>query len=163
MDWLDTLFGSGSDLDALQMSARGLVIFLATLLLIRVAGRRSFGQRSSFDTCIMVLLGSTLSRAVVGASPFLPTLASGAVMVLLHRVAAMLALYSPICDRIVNGSPRVLFEQGHVDENQMRKGLISRPDLEEAVRKKLGESDLTKVKRVVLERNGELTVAELDG
>jgi uncharacterized membrane protein YcaP (DUF421 family) len=158
MNWLSTAFGSGAELDALQMSARGVAVFLLTLLMIRLAGRRSFGQRSSFDTCVMVLLGSVLSRAVVGASPFFPTIAAGVAMVLLHRATAMISLTSPVIDRMINGSPRVLFENGELCRSQLRKGEISILDIEAAVRKKCGDTNLSEVERIVLERNGELTV-----
>src|SRR6185503_4368379 len=66
MDW-PTLFGSGTDLTIAQMAFRGAAVFVLTLLLLRVSGRRSFGQHRAFDTCTLVLLGSILSRAVDGS------------------------------------------------------------------------------------------------
>ena len=70
MDLIATIFGEGSELTNWQMAARAVVIFFTTLLLIRVSGRRSFGQRTPFDAATTVLLGAVLSRGVVGASPF---------------------------------------------------------------------------------------------
>ena len=46
MDMLIALFGSGRDLDTLQMAARAAATFAGALVLIRISGRRSFGQRS---------------------------------------------------------------------------------------------------------------------
>ncbi len=56
-----TLFGQGDDLDVLQMALRGAAVFLLTLAMIRVSGRRSVGQHRAFDACTTVLLGSRRS------------------------------------------------------------------------------------------------------
>jgi uncharacterized membrane protein YcaP (DUF421 family) len=49
MDTVITLFGEGRELNALQMAVRAMVVFFCCLVLIRISGRRSFGQRSPFD------------------------------------------------------------------------------------------------------------------
>jgi hypothetical protein len=76
MDALIAVFGSGQDLDSLQMAARAAVAFIGALVCIRISGRRSFGQRSPFDYVVAILLGATLSRVIVGASPAIPTMAA---------------------------------------------------------------------------------------
>ena len=160
MDFLTQCFGEGSDLTVLQICARTMVVFIFTLVMIRVAGRRSFGQRSAFDSCVVVLLGAVLSRAIVGASPFVATLSASFVLVLLHRVLAIASIQWAGFERLVNGSERILVDQAERDDEQMRLGLISRKDLAEAVRKALNTEDMRKVKKAVLERNGEITVIE---
>jgi len=89
MDIIQRVFGEGKDLDALQMSARAVVLFLMMLVLIRVAGMRSFGRKSSFDTIMVVMFGAVLSRALTGSSPFWPTVAGATVLVVIHRIVAM--------------------------------------------------------------------------
>ena len=69
-DLMKLTFGEGTDLQSWQMTKRGVVVFGIAFGLIRASGRRSFGQHSPSDACVTVLLGAVLSRAVVGASPF---------------------------------------------------------------------------------------------
>jgi uncharacterized membrane protein YcaP (DUF421 family) len=156
-DIVQILFGDGERLDALQMAMRSAVVFVLALAMIRFSGRRSFGQRRPFDACTTVLLGAVLSRAVVGASPFWPTMAAGAVIVLLHRLAAMASLRWPRFETLVSGDKRELVRDGQRDEEEMRKALITQHDLDESVRKKAGD-ERRPLRRAVLERDGVITV-----
>ena len=132
--WTEALFGSGPDLDTLQMVDRALAVFVLPLAMIRLSGRRSFGQGRPFDTCITVLLGSVLSRAVVGASPFWPAVLACAALVLLHRIVGIASIRSAWFERLVSGDKRELVRNGVRVEQEMRKGLITARDLDEAIR-----------------------------
>lgn len=160
--WTEALFGSGPDLDTLQMVDRALAVFVLALAMIRLSGRRSFGQGRPFDTCITVLLGSVLSRAVVGASPFWPTVLACAALVLLHRIVGIASIRSTWFERLVSGDKRELVRNGVLVEQEMRKGLITKRDLDEAVRAKTGDES-TPISRAVLERDGTVTVRPAAG
>lgn len=151
------LFGSGSDLNPLQMPFRSATVFALTLAMIRISGRRSFGQHRAFDACTTVLLGSVLSRAVVGASPFWSTIAAGACIVVLHRLLAMTSMRWPGFEALISGDKRELVRQGRIEPREMKGALITRRDLDEAVRKKSGD-ECALVERAVLERDGDITV-----
>ena len=157
-----TLFGDGSDLNALQMALRATAGFVLTLAMIRIAGRRSLGQHRTFDTCTTVLIGAVLSRAVVGASPFWSTIAAGATIVLLHRLVAVASLRWPWFESLVSGDKRELVKDGRRDEDAMRRGPITHRDLDEAVRKESGDES-SALERAVLERDGRITVKVVEG
>ena len=152
-----TLFGEGEHLDVLQMTSRAAATFVLTLVMIRVSGRRSIGQHRAFDFCVAVLLGSVLSRAVVGASPFWPTMSAGAALVLLHRAVAVASLRWPWFESLVSGDKRELVRGGQRDQREMDKALITQRDLDEAVRKRAGDEGAP-VDRATLERDGRITV-----
>ena len=154
---VDTLFGEGTDLEPLQMTMRAVAVFALALAMIRIAGRRSFGQRRPFDACTSVLLGAVLSRAVVGASPFWATICAGVTIVLLHRLVGMASIHSRRFESLVSGDERELLCDGVIDDEAMRKALLTRHDLEEAVRRKTGDEH-TRLRRAVLERDGTVTV-----
>ena len=121
MQLLETVFGSGTELGAAQMAVRALAVFVIALVMIRLSGRRSFGQHTPFDACTTVLLGAVLSRAVVGASPFGATMAAGFALVLMHRVVAWLSVHFYWFDRLVSGNERVLIDQGEMDPRRWKK------------------------------------------
>ncbi len=157
MHVLQVLFGDGPDLDALQMALRAVAAFALTLAMIRVSGRRSFGQQRPFDACTTVLLGSVLSRAVVGASAFWPTMAAGAAIVLMHRLVALASLRWPRFEAMISGDKRELVHDGRRDDAEMGRGLITGRDLDEAIRRKTGD-EAAPIRRAVLERDGHITV-----
>jgi uncharacterized membrane protein YcaP (DUF421 family) len=163
MNLIEALFGSGRDLESLQMAARAAVVFIAALVMIRISGRRSFGQRSPFDYVVAILLGATLSRIIVGASPAVPTAIASLVIVLLHRILAWGCVHSERLERLVGGAPRELYRDGRFDQKQMSAALITETDVLESVRRQLGSLDLSRIDRVLLERNGEISLIRTPG
>lgn len=160
MHIVQTLFGHGTQLEPWQMAARACTIFIFLLIMIRLSGRRSFGQRSPFDAGTAVLLGAVLSRAVVGASPYGSALAAGLAIVVMHRAIAWTCVRSAAFDRLINGDERVLMVNGRQDDEAMRKALITQRDLDEAARKKFGADQADCIDRAVLERDGQVSLSK---
>jgi uncharacterized membrane protein YcaP (DUF421 family) len=158
MNLFVALFGEGSDLNSLQMAARAVVVFLVALLLIRISGRRSFGQRSPFDYVVVILLGAMLSRAIVGASPVLSTFAASFVIVFAHRALAWICVRSRWLESLMGGVEREVYRDGRFDDKQLSAALITRADVIETARQKLGASDLSNVEAAILERNGSVSL-----
>ncbi|MDR5798054.1 DUF421 domain-containing protein [Caballeronia sp. LZ008] len=158
MDALVAVFGEGKDLYPWQMGARALAVFFAALILIRISGRRSFGQRSPFDYVVAILLGATLSRAIVGASPAIPTLVASLVIVLIHRVLGWLCVRYPRLESFLVGGTRIVYRNGHFDQAQLSAGLTTPTDVFETVRQDLHAPDLHDVEAAILERNGQISI-----
>lgn len=158
MDWIRWLFGEGSDLEIWQMAARAVVIFFLALAMIRASGRRSFGQHTPFDACVTVLLGAVLSRAVVGASPFWATVAAGLTLAVIHRGLSLATVLWPRVEDVIAGREIVIVRDGRLDREAMRAALLTEHNLAQAVRQKLGTSDLARVSLAMLERDGKITV-----
>jgi uncharacterized membrane protein YcaP (DUF421 family) len=158
MDVLIAIFGEGKDLDSLQMSMRAVVVFFAALVFIRISGRRSFGQRSPFDYVVAILLGATLSRVIVGASPVIPTLVASFVIVFVHRVLAWACVRWPRLESLVVGVEREVYKDGKFNSRQMSAALITRTDVFETARQELNAPDLRDVQSAMLERNGQVSL-----
>jgi ribosomal protein S18 acetylase RimI-like enzyme len=158
MNLLLSLFGEGKDLDSLQMGARAIAVFFGSLILIRIGGRRAFGQRSPFDYVVAILLGATLSRVIVGASPAIPTVIASLVIVLIHRILGWACVRSPRLERFLVGAERQVYKDGRFDEGQLSAGLITRTDIFETVRQELHSTNLDEVQAAVLERNGQVSL-----
>ncbi|MDR3678663.1 MAG: DUF421 domain-containing protein [Flavipsychrobacter sp.] len=157
------LFGEGKDLNILQMCDRSFVVFIIALILIRISGRRSFGIRTPLDNIIVILLGATLSRGIVGASPFIPVIIASFLFVILHRALGWLIVYNKMAARIIEGEQILLFEDGTFLQESVRKALVCKEDIMQGVRKSALTDDLDKIDRIYMERNGEISALKKHG
>jgi len=157
MELILKIFGEGRDLDSLQMSARGAVLFVIALILVRISGRRSFGVRAPLDNIIAMLLGAVMSRAIVGASPFIPVVASSFVIVLLHRLFGWLIARNKSFSHLVEGEKILLFDKGKFLDSRMRRALVSKGDIMQGVRKSALTEDMNEIEKVYMERNGDIS------
>lgn len=141
-----------------QMAVRALVIFVLTVLYVRLAGRRSVGMHTPFDMVISLLLGATLSRAIVGSSSFSGTIVASLVLVVLHRLFAWLSAHNQPFSRLVGGDKRVLYEDGQLNRANMNAMLVSLQDVQEAARRMGNVDSLDDVQTAIIERSGEISV-----
>ncbi|QEM09975.1 DUF421 domain-containing protein [Mucilaginibacter rubeus] len=158
MEALLFLFGAGDQLNALQMSCRGVVFFLIALILIRISGRRSFGLRMPLDNIVIILLGAVMSRAVVGASPFIPVVVSCLVIVLLHRLFGWFVARSGKFSYWTEGHKFLLFHDGKFDHEEMCRALVCKEDVMQGVRRSALTTEMDTIDKVYMERNGEVSV-----
>ncbi len=158
MEWINSLFERNEDLDSLQMGLRAVIAFFAALILIRVAGQRTFGKKSPVDNVIVITLGAVLSRGVVGASAFIPVLIACTVLALIHRLLAWLAWKHDSIGRLIKGEAMLLFTNGKDNMPNMKSTMISKKDMMEGVRLMINEDDTENVKEIFIERDGEISV-----
>jgi uncharacterized membrane protein YcaP (DUF421 family) len=159
----EILFGPHADshtITALQMTTRAVLMFFATLALLRVSGKRTFGGNTAFDMVVKIMLGAVLSRGVAAASPFWGTLLAGGVLVGLHRLLAWAAFHSQLVGRLVKGEGTTLAENGRLNEENLARNNLSQHDLLEGLRESANIASLDQTETVRLERNGSISVVK---
>lgn len=163
MDLIEILFGHGKDLNELQMCSRAIVVFVICLVFIRISGRRSFGVKTPLDNIVVIMLGALLSRAVVGASPFLSIMCCSLVLVVMHRLVAWQITRSKRFSRLVEGDKIVLYRNGSFVKKNMKRGLVCEEDIRQGVRESALTEDMEQVDIVYIERNGKISVVKKSG
>src|SRR5207237_5686710 len=136
-NFVGPLLGLGAepkDLTFIQISLRGIIVFLATLMMIRLGHKRSLARKTAFDAVLIVILASVLSRAINGSAAFFSTLGGSLVIVLVHRLLALVAYYSHGFGVLIKGHPDRIIEDGDLILAGMRRNHISKHDLEEDLR-----------------------------
>jgi uncharacterized membrane protein YcaP (DUF421 family) len=137
LDFVNRILGIGlepKDLNFLHIALRAIIVFFATLLVLRVGNKRFLSKMSAFDAIVGFILASMLARAVNGSASFWPTLGGGFVLIGIHRLLAFIAVRSPWFERIVKGNAENLVHGGRVNRKLMRKLQISESDLLEESR-----------------------------
>ncbi|OLA97124.1 MAG: hypothetical protein AUH19_05325 [Verrucomicrobia bacterium 13_2_20CM_55_10] len=157
---LQTLLGISTEpreLTFLQVAIRGVIIFIATLVMVRLSSKRSLAEKTAFDAVLVVIIGSMLSRAINGSAAFFPTLGSGFVLVLLHRLFGLTAYYSHAFGILLKGKPVVLLQNGRLQRKNMLWNHITEHDLEEDMRLEAKTEDLSRIKVARVERSGDIS------
>ena len=99
-----------------------------------------------------------LSRAVVGASPYIPTVVGCLAFVLVHWVLAWISLYNDTVGRWVKGEKESLYANGTFNEKNMRRSRISMKDIKESLRVSTHSEGLEEVKEIFIERSGNISI-----
>ena len=158
---LESLLGLGRDAAALtfvQISLRGVVVFVAALVIVRFGDRRFLSQKTAFDAVLGFILASMLARAVNGTAAFFPTLGGGFVLVVLHRLLAFYSRRSHAFGILIKGRSDVIVREGALDEAAARRNRLSENDIVEDLRLNGNVAELRDVLLAVLERNGHISV-----
>lgn len=157
MDLHDLIGRDGADITALQMVVRAALVFVVGLVLVRLAGKRVFGQWGALDIILSVIIGSNLSRIITGNAPFIPTLCASFVLVGLHWGLAYAAVLVEPLGVLVKGKPVRLVCEGEVDRRAMRRNGVGEHDLQQALRC-AGVANIESVNAAYLERSGAISV-----
>ena len=126
-------------------------------MMVRLGHKRSLARKTPFDAVLLVILAAVLSRAINGSAPFLATIGGGVVLVLLHRLFALLAYRSHRFGILVKGSPDTIVRNGECDLRMMRRNHVSMHDLEEDLRLDAHIDDLSKIRLARVERSGDIS------
>lgn len=154
------LFGLGveaKELSALQLSARGVVILFAALILVRIGAKRAMARKTPLDMVMIVIVGSLLSRSINGSGPLFGTIAAAFVIVVLHRLLELAAYSFHPLGVAMKGAPGVVVEDGRYVEKTLRQNHITTNDVEEDLRLDGKTEDIAKVRIARVERSGDIS------
>jgi uncharacterized membrane protein YcaP (DUF421 family) len=145
------------ELSFYQISLRGVIVFIATLIMVRLSTKRSLAEKTAFDAILIVIVASILSRAINGTATFFASIGGGFVLVLLHRFFGWLAFHSHGFGLMIKGGPEVIVENGKQLRQTMHRNHISDHDLEEDLRLEAKTEDLSKIRIARVERSGDIS------
>lgn len=140
-----------------QACARATVLFFFGIVCMRITGRRSFSGLSPLDVFIAIVIGSNISRVMIGKVPVVPSLCATVLIALMHRLLALATVQSSALGLFLKGRPKVLVRNGAAIPAALRRHNVSKEDLEEALRLG-GLEKVEEAKLVTFERGGKISV-----
>lgn len=152
------LENDATQVNAVQMAVRTVVVYAVTLLIVRLGSKRMLSKATAFDFIVAIMLGSIMSRAITGSASFFPTLGVGALLLGIHWLFAMLAFKANWFGSIVKGQRVLLIKDGQVQQEGVRRSFITDEDLDQALRLNTKQADPSEVERAYLERNGQISI-----
>src|SRR6185312_5668977 len=133
----ETLLGlskPSSALDVGQLCLRAAIVYLAMIVFMRLAKKRSLGRATVFDAILGIIIGSTASRAITGNAPFFGALVAVLVLIGLHWLISLGARDYASISWLVKGVPYLLVRNGKVDRAALKRAHMSSDDLDEDLR-----------------------------
>jgi uncharacterized membrane protein YcaP (DUF421 family) len=147
---------SGSHLLWWQVALRGVIVYLFSIVLLRLGKSRLLSHASAFDVVVAFMLGSILGRAILGLTTLELAALSTAVVVALHWVFSRLAVHSHWFGNLIKGHSYILVEDGKLVWDNLRRSHLSERDLYEQLRLKALSDDMGRVRVAYKERSGEV-------
>jgi uncharacterized membrane protein YcaP (DUF421 family) len=144
--------------DLADKAIRTVAVYLAVLLLLRLAGKRQLAQLSSFDFVVLLLLSNVVQNAIIGPDNTLIGGLIGAVILIVGNfLVVFFAFLNPRIERDLRGRPTTLVEGGRLERRNLRRELISDSELDAGLRRQ-GYDGTGAVDEVVLQPEGALVV-----
>jgi uncharacterized membrane protein YcaP (DUF421 family) len=137
---------------------RALLVYAFLLIAVRIFGRRELGQMTSFDIILLLSLSNILQNAMIGEdNSVIGGIVGASVLLGVNLAVAAIVFRSRRAERVVEGTLRVLLQDGVVKKDALRKELLTEEDVKSAVRK-AGYENLDDVRLVYSEPNGQISV-----
>jgi uncharacterized membrane protein YcaP (DUF421 family) len=135
-----------------------LVIYGFLLVAFRVAGKRQLGQLSPFDLVVLLIISNAVQNALIGRDDSLGGGLIGAtVLFLVNGVVAWASSRHRGFERLVESAPTMLVRHGRVCMDNLRRELMSLPELRAALRRE-GVVSVGEVRYAILEEDGSVSV-----
>ena len=140
-----------------EKTLRSIIVYGFLIILLRIAGKRTLGQLTSFDLVVLLLLSNTVQNAIIGNDNSLVGGLIGACVLIIVNYIVVRALYlHKRVDRAIEGSTSILLHHGKFMERNMRRQLITHAELQAAARRQ-GIPRLSDVRVARLETGGAVT------
>ncbi len=146
------------DLSIVEKVLRTVVIYGFLLVAFRVAGKRQLGQLSPFDLVVLLIISNAVQNALIGRDDSLGGGLIGAtVLFLVNGVVAWASSRHRGFERLVESAPTMLVRHGRVCMDNLRRELMSLPELRAALRRE-GVVSVGEVRYAILEEDGRVSV-----
>jgi uncharacterized membrane protein YcaP (DUF421 family) len=148
--------------DILRILLVGAASYTTLVAILRLSGKRTLAQLNVFDFVVTVALGSTLATIFLSTDVSWAEGATAlALLAALQLLVALVSARRPRTRRFFTSDPVLLLADGRIRGEALRRNRLTESEIRQAVRMQ-GTGDLSRVRAVVLETNGTLSVITAD-
>lgn len=147
------------DLPWWEFIARGTIIYIFLLIMVRLTGKRTVGQFTPFDLLVVMLLSEAVSNSLNGGDESLQGgMISAATLIALNVIIAIATSRSRKVAEMIDGTPVLLGRDGNIFHDVVKKCRVAEGDVEQALRE--ADCPLHKMKCAFLEPDGKITILQ---
>ena len=137
---------------------RTIIIFALLVVSIRIMGKRQLGELEPIELVVAILISNLASQPLSDTGiPLVYGLVPVLTLLSCQIIISWLTVENINFRRIICGKPSILIENGRIIQGEMKKNRISLDELFTELRSRQ-ITDITSVKRAILETDGTLSV-----
>jgi len=138
---------------------RGVIVYAFLLLFFRFIGKRSLSQITTFDFVLLLIIGEATQQALLGDDfSIVNALLVIVTLMIIDIGLSLIKQRSSKVEKLIDGVPTILVENGQPIDEHMQKARIDREDILESARELQGLERMEQIKYAVLERDGKISI-----
>jgi uncharacterized membrane protein YcaP (DUF421 family) len=142
---------------------KAVVIYFVLWLLIRVSGRRTLAELSTFDFILFLVIGGATQRALIGQDYSLTNaFVVITTLIVVNILVGLVERDFRFVSKIITGVPTILVDNGHLLTGRMRRARVTADDIMERARMLHGLETLEQIKYAILEASGDISIIPRD-
>ena len=139
---------------------QSVLMFLAGVLLLRIAGRKSISQMTLAQTVVMISIGTIIIQPIVETSVW-KTIIASVIFIGSLILLEFLQLKFNFIEKFITGKSKIVIQNGKIEKINLRKLRLTADQLEMRLRT-IGIARISDVKMATLEPNGQMGYELMD-
>lgn len=138
---------------------RAALVYLFLLLLLRLTGKRTLAQITSFDFVLLLIISEATQQALIGEDNSMTNAAIVvSTLIGLNIVMSLLKQRYNWVDRLLDDLPLLIVAEGKPLRDIMDKARVDENDVLDAARETQGLERMDQIRHAILERNGKISI-----
>jgi len=143
----------------METIVRGIIVYLFLLIIFRISGKRSLTEATVFDFVLLLIIAETTEQAFLGEDISM----TGSLLLIITLVGldilmSLLKQKFSIFEKVVDGGPLILLDNGRLLYDRMQKERVDEEDILESARELQGLQRLDQIRYAILEKDGKITI-----
>jgi uncharacterized membrane protein YcaP (DUF421 family) len=150
-----------TDLSILNLTIRGVCVYLSILLLLRISGKKQMGQLGATEFVAVLLISNAVQNSMNGGDNSLGGgLYLAFIIISLSTLISYLTYKSKLARNVFEGIPVLLIHKGKILHKNLEHELMGIGDLTILLRKQ-GFHHASEIDHAILEADGSLSIQGL--
>lgn len=138
---------------------RSTIIYFFILIVLRMAGKRSLSEMTTFDFVLVLIISEATQQAIIDDDhSIMGGMLAIITLVFLDVALSVLTVRFKFLDKVMNGVAMFILEDGKLYLDRMKKARIQIEDILESARKTHGLESLDEIKSAILEKDGSISI-----
>ncbi|PTX19002.1 uncharacterized protein DUF421 [Pontibacter mucosus] len=143
----------------METIVRGIIVYIFLLIIFRINGKRALTEATVFDFVLLLIIAETTEQAFLGEDISMTgSLLLIMTLIMLDVIMSLLKQKFSLFEKVVDGGPLILMDNGRLLYDRMKKERIDEEDILETARELQGLQRLDQIRYAILEKDGKITI-----